>query len=446
VVRLPDFLSLGPNEKDLPKGQLLERRIRTKRAVVGVVGQGYVGYPLAQRIAQCGFQAIGFDINASTLERCVASNGSHRYRATGNVDHLQECDVIVVAVPTPTVEDEGRRSPDLSLVVTAIDDVAPVLAASRRERLVVLESTYAPGTTREVVAPRLVGAGHLGHDVFLGYSPERIDPGNEEFDLANTPKVTSGFDERSAELTQLFYSRVVARAVPASSMEAAEATKLLENTFRFINITFAQEFDEYCEQLGLNAREVTMLAGTKPFGFMPFYAGAGIGGHCIAEDPYYLEEAIRRLGQQAEILQAALKNHEARSGVITRRIQERLGRARLEGLRLLLLGVSYKANVGDARQSPAAPLLEQLERLGAIVDFHDPYVTQFAGRTSQRLENLSPNAYDLVVAITHHADFSLQALEDAGWAIFDTTETPAVTSQSPQLEHAGSQARTPTSV
>ncbi|MFN8556508.1 MAG: nucleotide sugar dehydrogenase [Dehalococcoidia bacterium] len=271
-----------------------------------------------------------------------------------------------------------------------------------------------------MIAPMVAAKHDLGVMAALGYPPEPIDPGNQTFSLVNTPKVTSGYDAGSAWLTQFFYAQIVERAVPASSLEAAEATKILENTFRFINITFAQEFDEYCEKMGLNAREITTLAGTKPFGFMPFFAGPGIGGHCIAEDPYYLYESMRLSGMEPKILEAAIANHERRAAVIVERVVRRLGGRPIHGARILLLGVSYKPNIGDPRQSPAAPILRQLESEGAVVDYHDSHVPRFAGRASVDLAAAAAEDYDLAVLITEHADIDQAALLKDGWRIVDT--------------------------
>lgn len=399
----------------------LEKKIKGGRAVVGVVGQGYVGFPLAQRIAQVGYTTFGFDISGATVERCQQANRFPTYQAVRSAIHLSECDVVIVAVPTPTKDlDDGRREPDLSLVISATRTMLVNLPDDGQGRLLLFESTYAPGTTRNVVAPMVAARHELGTTVALGYSPERIDPGNQTFHLVNTPKVTSGYDETSAYLTQLFYSQIVERAVPATSMEAAEATKILENTFRFINITFAQEFDQYCERTGLSAREITGLAASKPFGFMPFFAGAGIGGHCIAEDPYYLYYNMLDQGQEAPILQAALANHEQRAGVIVERIVRRLGGRPIHGARILLLGVSYKPNIGDARRSPAQPLVELLEAEGAIVSYADQHVAKFMHRTGIDLESAGPGDYDLAVLVTDHAGIDYQGMVDAGWRILDT--------------------------
>jgi len=424
MVNIPSFFRIGPGAQPSP-AEALEQKIRSRRAVVTVVGQGYVGYPLAQLAAQRGFRTIGFDVSSAALQRCTASNSSHNYSVTDSRDVFADSDVIIVAVPTPTVTRvDGTRAPDLGAVVAAVESIVPFLSEDAAPKLVVIESTYAPGTTRSLVAPILARTAVLGTDVFLGYSPERIDPGNASFDVGNTPKITSGLDEVSARLTHLLYERIVTTAISASSLEAAEATKIYENTFRLVNITFAQEFDEYCEAAGLDAREVTRLAATKPFGFMPFYAGAGIGGHCIAEDPYYLAEAIQNLGVDADILNAALRNHEARAGVIYRRICDRLNTDDLYDARILVLGVSYKPNIGDARQSPAAPIIELLEEAGAKVQYHDPFVPSFAGKESKAIEELSPDDFDLAVMITRHSSFDLNAMELDGWQVFDAARTP----------------------
>jgi UDP-N-acetyl-D-glucosamine dehydrogenase len=405
-----------------PNFRELAEKISTRRAVVGVIGQGYVGFPLAQRAAERGFRTIGYDINRATVERCKELNRYSTYFINRDISDLTALDVIVIAVPTPTLDlPTGERRPDLSLVISAVQTVLAALPNDRKPRLLLLESTYAPGTTRRIVAPLLEGRQELGVTMALGYSPERIDPGNTRFTLVNTPKVTSGYDRNSAVLTQLFYSQIVDQVVPASSMEAAEATKIFENTFRFLNITLAHEFDEYCERIGIQAREVTTLASSKPFGFMPFYAGAGIGGHCIAEDPYYLYHQMLDEGMQAPILAAAIANHEARTSVIVERIVYRLGGRPIAGARILVLGVSYKPNISDARRSPAAPLIEALEAEGATVDYHDPHVAEFARRSSIPLATVYPKAYDLCVLVTAHSGIDYARMVEQGWPILDTT-------------------------
>jgi len=397
----------------------LEMCIDNRTAKVGVIGQGYVGFPLAQQIARRGFKTIGYDINGDTVLRCQNLNRQRKYSVTLSPLGLRSCDVLIVAVPTPTRRTEAGWQPDLSYVLAAVRGIVDYLLDGEKPRLLILESTYAPGTTRNVVAPLIAERYELGKDVFLGYSPERIDPGNTRFTLKNTPKVTSGYDAQAAQLVHAFYSQIVDRAVPASSMEAAEATKILENSFRFVNITFAQEFDAFCEKIGIAAQEVTRLAATKPFGYMPFFAGAGIGGHCIAEDPYFLYQAMLETETQPDILAAAIRNHERRGELIVDRIARRLAPRPLRDARILLLGVSYKPGIGDARRSPAGPIIDLLQRAGAHVAYYDRYVPRFGGLQTIDLKSAQPGEYDLAVIVTRHPDISREALAAAGWHVFD---------------------------
>jgi UDP-N-acetyl-D-glucosamine dehydrogenase len=280
----------------------------------------------------------------------------------------------------------------------------------------VSESTYAPGTTRKIVMPIIEQAVGRGRVAF-GYSPERIDPGNERFGLSDIPKVTSGADEAAASLTTAFYRELVDDVVPASSMEAAEATKLLENTFRFVNIAFAHEFDDYCHALGMSAREITGLASTKPFGFMPFFAGPGVGGHCIAEDPYYLYDSMIAAGVPTAIIETAMVNQDERASVIVGRIQAHLGERPLQGARVLVMGVTYKPNVADTRRSPAVPVIDLLEAAGAQVDYHDPHVPSFHGRSSVDLVGAAQR-YDVVAFITEHSVFDPDGMAAQGCNVF----------------------------
>ena len=422
----------GQNGGNGRHGDLLSAELRAlaediahRRARVGVIGQGYVGFALAQETARAGFQTYGLDVSDAALARCLDRNQLPNYQAGRALEPLDDCAIIVVAVPTPTRADGHERAPDLSFVLGAVSTLTEVLRRTRRPRLVIFESTYAPGTTRAVVAP-LLAQGRLGIDLAFGYSPERIDPGNTSFALDNTPKVTSGYDAPSAELTALFYSCFAGDVLRATSMEAAEATKMLENTYRFINIAFAQEFDQYCETVGLRAREIVELASTKPFGFQPFFAGTGIGGSCIAEDPYFLAEAMAAAGAEHPILQAGLRNHEARARVIVQRIAAQLGPAALRGARLLLLGVSYKPGVSEARLSPVEPVLKLLEAAGALVDYADPHVPEFAGRRAVDWESTSPARYDLAVLLTEHAELDPERLRARGWRLCTATDRAAV--------------------
>lgn len=402
----------------------LAQRIAERTACVAVVGQGYVGFPLAQAVARAGFRTYGFDTATRTAERCQRENRAPAYRAGTSADPLAESDVIVIAVPTPTRNDNGVRSPDLSYVVSALATVGEFHRSHPRPRLLILECTYAPGTTRELVRPLVAQAHAAGMPLVIGYSPERIDPGHPEHSLCNTPKIVSGYDAGAAALVEDFYAAFIPQTARASSMESAEAAKMLENAFRFVNITFAQEFDDYCEAAGMSAREITALAGTKPFGFMPFYAGPGIGGHCIAEDPYFLRRAMAEAGTPAGILDAAMANHESRAEVIVERIARRLAPRPMPDARVLLLGVTYKANVGDTRMSPADPIREALIARGATVDYHDPYVDRWHRGRSVDLAMAAPGTYDLTVVVTHHSTLDLCRLRAAGWRLYDISAGP----------------------
>lgn len=400
----------------------LSEAIALRHAVVGVVGQGYVGFGLAQRAAEVGFTTIGVDIDPRAVQRGLSENEFEKYQATMDPGVLATCDVILVAVPTPTSVDGGVRQADLSLVRVATRMIAEQIARDDRPRLVVSESTYAPGTTRNVVMPIIEEVADAWQIAF-GYSPERIDPGNEAFGLSVIPKVTSGADEQAAALTKHFYEQLVEQVVPASTMEAAEATKLLENTFRFVNIAFAQEFDEYCHTLNLSSHEVTRLAATKPFGFMPFLAGAGVGGHCIAEDPYYLFDSMQAVSAPTSILGMAISNQEERAALVAERIIDHLAPGVIEGARLLLMGVTYKPNIGDTRRSPALSVMTLLEQHGAVVDYHDPHVPFFDGRTSVNLAQVGAGTYAVVALMVEHSAFDPDALQRDGWNIFRVAGT-----------------------
>ncbi|MCC7363147.1 MAG: nucleotide sugar dehydrogenase [Dehalococcoidia bacterium] len=402
--------------------QALADRIANRTATVGVIGQGYVGFPLAQRAAERGFPTLGIEVDPAAARRCEQLNIHENYRVTLDANELGACEVVIIAVPTPTRESAGTRSPDLEPVRRAVAMLAGA-PRSTEACLVVVESTYGPGTTRSLVAPALAPLGRLGEDLALGYSPERIDPGNDTYHVANIPKVVSGYDDQSRELVQAFYDAIVAATVPASCMEAAESCKLLENVFRFINITFAQEFEQFCAGAGVDAAEVTRLAATKPFGFMPFFAGVGIGGHCIAEDPYFLQDALRAHGSPSPLLDAAITNHEGRAMVIAGRVLDQFDRARPGG-RVLLLGVTYKPNVADARRSPAEPLIAHLQDAGLEVAYHDPLVPRFGGLESVPID-CDPAGFDLTVLVTRHTAFDLGALAAAGHRLFDPTSRVA---------------------
>ena len=361
-------------------------RIRTKRARAGVIGLGYVGLPLAVEFARAGVATIGFDIDA---ERTEAIAGGKSYiadvksedlrsvvegltlSATTDFTELAGVDTINICVPTPL---RKTRDPDLSYVVAAVEQVAGHLRAGQ---LVVLESTTYPGTVDEVVRPRLEAGGlRAGRDFCLAFSPERIDPGNREWTTRNIPRVVGGVDARSTEAAAALYGHIVETVVPVSSPRVAEMVKLLENTFRAVNIGMVNELALMCRDLDIDVWEVIDAARTKPFGFMPFYPGPGLGGHCIPIDPFYLSWKARQHGFEPRFIELAGQVNGAMPRYVVERIAEALNTRSLplRGARIHILGMAYKANVGDTRESPAIDIADLLQRRGACVSYSDPFV------------------------------------------------------------------------
>src|SRR5215467_7548039 len=369
-------------------------RLESRDATVAVVGLGYVGLPLALALAGGGYRVIGIDrdparvadVNArrspiddvSSADLAAALAGG-RLQATQSVAEAGDADAVVIAVPTPI---DDHRVPDLSAVREAAAAVSEVLS---RGSLVVLESTTYPGTTEEVIVPALRARGLVpGHDVFVGYSPERIDPGNRVWRLSNTPKVVAGLTHACLEVTVALYEGVVEQVVPVSSLKTAEITKLFENIFRVVNIALVNEFQQICDGFDIDVWEVLAACATKPYGFMPFYPGPGLGGHCVPVDPFYLAWKARELNIATEFIELAGKVNAQQPAhvvtAVTRVLNER--RQAVNGARVALLGVAYKKNVSDVRESPAVRIIELLERAGAQVSYHDPHVPVFdvAGR------------------------------------------------------------------
>ena len=397
------------------------RAFRERSATVGVVGLGYVGLPLALAAARAGFRVLGFDVNPDRVARINAGEAviSHfdtaamraaldggRLRATGDMTALSEPDAILICVPTPLTR---QREPDLSYVRDTAQDVARRL---RRGQLVVLESTTWPGTTQEVLKPILETTGLIsGTDFFLGYSPEREDPGNATHTLADTPKVVGGDGRAARDLVNLLYEQIVACTVPVSSTATAEAVKLTENIFRAVNIALVNELKVVYDAMGVDIWEVIEAAATKPFGFMPFYPGPGLGGHCIPIDPFYLTWKAREYDIATRFIELAGEVNRSMPYYVIERLalalDLRFGRP-LRGAEILLVGVAYKRNVDDVRESPALKLTELLEARGARVAFHDPLISEIpptrefahlAGRQSIPLdaETLARSAATLIV-------------------------------------------------
>jgi UDP-N-acetyl-D-glucosamine dehydrogenase len=422
--------------------EALVERFHAHRARIGVIGLGYVGLPLVRAVAERGFSALGFDIDPSKVtvlnaggsyirhiaaDSIAALRGSGRFEATGDFSRLAEVDAILLCVPTPLTR---QREPDLTYVVGTTQSIAPHL---RPGQLVVLESTTYPGTTREVMRPILEQGGmRSDRDFFLAYSPEREDPGNQQFGTSAIPKVVGGDGPEALRLALAFYQEIVARVVPVSSIDVAEAVKLTENIFRSVNIALVNELKVVYEAMGIDIWEVIEAAKTKPFGYMPFYPGPGLGGHCIPIDPFYLTWKAREFGLSPRFIELAGEVNTAMPGRVVDKtmaaLSEHLGRA-LKGARTLVVGVAYKKNIDDMRESPALKIMELLEKRSALVSFHDPYFPEilptreysdFTGRKSTPLTAASLAETDVAVICTDHDPIDYQLLADRCPLIVDT--------------------------
>lgn len=414
----------------------LEERLHQRQARIGVVGLGYVGLPFLVEQAKAGFRVTGFDKNAQRVRqlqigenyisdvvdeelRQVVADGL--VEATTDTALLAEMDVIVICVPTPL---DQNLTPDLSFIVSVTEDVAAHLHPGQ---LVSLESTTYPGTTEDVMQPILERRGlKVGQDFFLAYSPERVDPGNKRFGTKNTNKVVGGVDASSLQAAATFYSQAIDTIVPVSSARAAEMVKVYENTFRAINIAFANEIALLCDKMGLSVWEVMDAAFTKPFGIMPFYPGPGVGGHCIPLDPHYLEWKAREYNFQTRFITLA--------GEVNRRMPEfvvekatrilNMDRKPLNGSRILLLGMAYKGNLADYRESPGIPIYQLLQQAGADVAYHDdwtPHVMEHGLEArSVALTDAELQQADLVIIITRHSDVDYQRVVRLSRQVLDT--------------------------
>ena len=409
----------------------LENKIRDRSAKLGVIGLGYVGLPLMVEMAQSGFAVTGIDIDGSKIEsinagisyvldvpdeslRHATLNGT--IRATQSFAAVKSLDTISICVPTPL---RKTKDPDLSYVIAAVEAVHNHLTPGK---LIILESTTYPGTTREIVLPILEKSGlKVGRDFFLAFSPERVDPGNRTFTTRNIPKVIGGMTPRCTEIASLLYQQFLDCTVPVSSPESAEMVKLLENTFRSVNIALANEMARMCRKFHINVWEVIEAAKTKPFGFMPFYPGPGLGGHCIPVDQYYLTWKARLNGFEPRLIEMAGVINSQMPGFTISRIADALNKNKksLNGSRILALGVSYKRDVSDTRESPAFEVVKELMEKGAMVSYSDPYVQRVeiggevlvsVGLTPQFLQSL-----DCVVVLTDHSvfDYSMICAESS---------------------------------
>jgi UDP-N-acetyl-D-glucosamine dehydrogenase len=417
-------------------GSRLEERLRARAATVGVVGLGYVGLPLAVAFARAGFPVIGVEADlaraallaggASPIEDVPAAElaplvRDGRLTVRSSPDALEAAEAIVICVPTPLGK---SKEPDISFIVAAADGVARAL---RPGRLVVLESTTYPGTTEEVLLPRFRRDGlRVGEDFFLGFSPERIDPGNRTWGLSRIPKVVGGVTPACRRLVETLYGQIIDRVVPVSSTQVAEMVKLFENTFRSVNIALVNELAIMCRRLGMSAWEVIDAAATKPFGFMPFSPGPGIGGHCLPSDPHYLSWRTRLAGYEAKFIGFADEINSGMPRYVAQLVGDALndrGRA-VRGSRILVLGVAYKAGVADVRDSPALEIIEILLARGALLDYADPRVPQVPAG-GQILKSVAWDqadlaAYDIAVLLTAHAEFDPARLVREARLVLDT--------------------------
>jgi len=420
----------------------LKDRISSRQARIATVGLGYVGLPLALTISEAGFPTTGIDLNRSRVDainagervisyfaedRIAKAIAGGKFGATADFAVLQEIDVVLICVPTPL---SPAREPDLSYVIRAAEGIARWL---RPGQLVVLESTVWPGATATVVKPILEAGGlRAGEDFFLAFSPEREDPGNDKFDTKSIPKIVGADDARSRELIDMFYSRIVARTVPVSSLATAEAVKLAENSFRTVNIALVNEMKVAMEAMGVDVWEVVRAAATKPFGYMPFYPGPGIGGDCIPVSPVYLSWRAKDVGSSLPIVDLARSNNDNAPDMIAGRVAVELskdGGKPVKGARVLILGVSYKKDIEDTRESPALAILNRLEQMGAACDYHDPYFPvmpktrdhpRLAGRVSVPLTAEALGGYDAVLVTTDHTSVDYQLVARAAPLVLDT--------------------------
>jgi UDP-N-acetyl-D-glucosamine dehydrogenase len=397
----------------------LKKKLSDKSARVGIIGLGYVGLPLAVAFAEAGLSVLGFDIQQkrvdkvnkgksyisdTTDERLAAVVAQKLLEATTDQSRLGEADAICICVPTPLTK---SKEPELSYVTSEAEEIAKRL---RRGQLIVLESTTYPGTTREVVLPILEKSGlKVGQDFYLAFSPERVDPGNQRYNIKNTPKIVGGIEAKSTELGTLLYKHIAEMVVPASCPEVAEMTKVFENVFRNVNIALVNELAQLCERMGISVWEVINAAATKPFGYMPFYPGPGIGGHCIPLDPYYLANKARELDFHTRFIELAAEVNERMPYHVTSRIMEAMNKRgqSLKDAKVLVLGAAYKKDSDDIRESPSLKLIGLLRENGAEVSYNDPYLPTiklpWGEMESVALTEESLASADCVVIATDHS-------------------------------------------
>jgi len=430
--------------------QTLLNSIDSRQAKVGVIGLGYVGLPLIQAFVSAGYHTLGFDVDLSKVDQLLSgksyishisaewissSIAAETFVPTGDMNRLSEVDVILICVPTPLDSD---RDPDLQYVIGTTRTIAQHL---RCGQLIVLESTTYPGTTRDVMLPLLTATGkQLGEDFFLAYSPEREDPGNATFTARQIPKVVGGIDEQSRELAVTLYGSAVVEVVPVSNCEVAEACKILENTYRSVNIAMVNELKTLFDRLEIDVWEVIAAAKTKPFGFQPFYPGPGLGGHCIPIDPFYLSWLARENGLETRFIELAGEVNASMPNYVVSKLVEALndvGKA-VNGSRVGILGIAYKKDVDDPRESPSFRLLELLGELKADLSYVDPHIPKLPRMRSFEVPELIAQpltseyllSLDAVIISTDHTIFDYQLIADHAALVIDTRNAMAATKSS----------------
>lgn len=414
----------------------MKKLIESRKATAAVIGLGYVGLPLAMEMLGAGFNVIGIDLDRNKIaalkegksyirdvdEQIISDAiSSGRFFPTSDFSNLAKADSVSICVPTPLSK---SRDPDISFILAATEEIRKYL---HKGQLIVLESTTYPGTTEELILPELGGSGlKVGSDFYLAFSPERIDPGNKAFTTRNTPKIVGGVTPECTEIAHLFYSQFIEKVFPVTSTKCAEMVKLLENTFRSVNIGMVNEMAQMCDLLGVDVYEVIDAAATKPFGFIPFYPGPGLGGHCIPIDPHYLAWKLKALNFQARFIELASEINGMMPAVVTSLVADGLNRSAksIRNSKILVLGVAYKKNVSDCRESPALDVMRILSEKGADLIYNDPYVpTLWLGKNTMNSTQLSSDAIarqDCVIILTDHSDYDFKAIVAAARLVIDT--------------------------
>ena len=391
-------------------------KINDRSARVGIIGMGYVGSALSELVVKEKYDTYGFVRREAKAAR-INNQSIPNLKGTTDSGFLQTCDIILICVQTPIHED---KTPDLSFIEAAVQQVADNIGESQ---LIVVESSYAPGTTRNVALPILERTGKkAGVDFYLSFSPERVDPGNRQFSLDQIPKVVSGYDSDSLQAAYTFYSTIIKQVVPVSSMETAEMVKIFENTYRLVNISLVNEVKKYTDAVGLDMWEVVNAAATKPFGFMPHYPGPGIGGHCIPVDPFYLVDQAKKVGIDLRLVKTAGEVNDEKPSLVVDQTVEIIEKynGKKSDHKILLVGLSYKPDIDDTRESPALKIWKLFEEKNIDVMYHDPYVTEMNGERSVEITEDTVRDLDAIVITTDHTNIEYKKIAELKKPVIDT--------------------------